>query len=327
MVKEFVYLGVRLQRRANIVVRQVWGIGERKFKDDFKRKLMIFDSLVKGMMLNGAELFGWAERAELERVQQKYIHWCLGLDYCTPGYIILEDKDRSSMEAGTLKHLIDRCQKVKRTELKEEEILEGRKNERVEKWLRFMDKQKRKISKEQIKEFRGNETNNFGDSLLDCVGSTQFDENEVQFPRTVPDEVISVYEVFVKEEPKDNIVTESVQIISSAPSSNDHQLIQSDLHNPMNLDTATIDSEVIKVESTVGKFLGKDALNYKILEQCIPTNDNNVVVYSHPITDGQSSSTTRLIDKDDIRSRLHFVKRLKRDGKTIKIWECGICMY
>ncbi|XP_015187537.1 PREDICTED: uncharacterized protein LOC107072270 [Polistes dominula] len=154
---------------------------------------------------------------------------------------------------------------------------------------------------------------------------TQYDENEVQFSRTVPDEVISVYEVFVKEEPKDDVLTESVQIISSAPSSNDHQLIQGDLHNSMNLDTIT-DTDIIKVESTVSKLLGKDALNYKILEQCNPTNDNNVVVYSHPpLNDGPSSSTTRLIDKDDIRSRLHFVKRLKRDGKTIKIWECGIC--
>lgn len=31
------------------------------------------------------------------------------------------------------------------------------------------------------------------------------------------------------------------------------------------------------------------------------------------------------VDKDDPRSRLHFVKYMKRDGKTIKIWECGIC--
>ena len=33
----------------------------------------------------------------------------------------------------------------------------------------------------------------------------------------------------------------------------------------------------------------------------------------------------KLIDKDDPRSRLHYVKYLKRDGKTLKIWECGIC--
>ena len=38
-----------------------------------------------------------------------------------------------------------------------------------------------------------------------------------------------------------------------------------------------------------------------------------------------SSASARLIDKDDPRSRLHYVKYLKRDGKTLKIWECGIC--
>ncbi|KAI4504658.1 hypothetical protein M0802_000208 [Mischocyttarus mexicanus] len=46
----------------------------------------------------------------------------------------------------------NRCQQVKRTELKEEEILQGRKNKRVEKWLRSVDKQRREASKEQTKE-------------------------------------------------------------------------------------------------------------------------------------------------------------------------------
>ncbi|XP_037791462.1 uncharacterized protein LOC119586810 isoform X1 [Penaeus monodon] len=31
------------------------------------------------------------------------------------------------------------------------------------------------------------------------------------------------------------------------------------------------------------------------------------------------------VDRDDPRSRLHFVKYMKREGKTIKVWECGIC--
>ncbi|KAK2582954.1 hypothetical protein KPH14_009012 [Odynerus spinipes] len=166
------------------------------------------------------------------------------------------------------------------------------------------------------------ETNNFEDTLADYVGSTQYDENEVQFPRPVQDEVISVYEVYVKEETEDSNARADLPIIPGLPSASDHQLIQSD---SMNMD-ANIDSEVIKVESTVGKLLGKDALKYKILEQCISTGDNNVVVYSHPVgPEGPSSSSNRLIDKDDIRSRLHFVKYLKRDGKTLKIWECGIC--
>ncbi|KAI4483424.1 hypothetical protein M0802_013408 [Mischocyttarus mexicanus] len=60
----------------------------------------MFDSLVKGVMLYGAKLFGWAERAELESVQQKYIRWCLGLDYCTPGYIILEETKRDKIRIG-----------------------------------------------------------------------------------------------------------------------------------------------------------------------------------------------------------------------------------
>ncbi|KAL2722726.1 zinc finger protein 148-like isoform X1 [Vespula squamosa] len=166
------------------------------------------------------------------------------------------------------------------------------------------------------------ETNNFEETLADYVGSTQYDENEIQFSRPVQDEVISVYEVYVKEETEDNNTRDDLPIIPSLSSSNDHQLIQGDTH-AMNMDTS-IDSEVIKVDSTVGKLLGKDALKYKILEQCISTNDNNVVVYSHPVTEGPSSSSTRMIDKDDIRSRLHFVKYLKRDGKTLKIWECGI---
>lgn len=55
-------------------------------------------------------------------------------------------------------------------------------------------------------------------------------------------------------------------------------------------------------------------------------NDESVVVYSHPMSES-GPSTTRLVDKDDPRSRLHFVKYLKRDGKTLKIWECGICKY
>jgi hypothetical protein len=64
----------------------------------------------------------------------------------------------------------------------------------------------------------------------------------------------------------------------------------------------------------------------QIFEQSVSAPGENVVVYPHPVAEGpSSSSTTRLIDKDDPRSRLHFVKYLKRDGKTLKIWECGIC--
>ncbi|CAK9828293.1 Fez family zinc finger protein 2 [Anthophora retusa] len=150
---------------------------------------------------------------------------------------------------------------------------------------------------------------------------TQYEDTQVQFTRPIPDEVISVYEVYVKEEAASSEGRNDVTVVPNLPSTNDHQLIQNDC---MNLDVA-IDSDVINIDSAVTKFLGKDAFKYKILDQSVNSTEDNVMVYSHPVVEGPSSSTTRLIDKDDPRSKLHFVKYLKRDGKTLKIWECGIC--
>ncbi|XP_031771363.1 uncharacterized protein LOC100871569 [Apis florea] len=150
---------------------------------------------------------------------------------------------------------------------------------------------------------------------------TQYEDSQVQFTRPIPDEVISVYEVYVKEETAGSEGRNDVTVVPSLPSTNDHQLIQGDC---MNLNVA-IDSEVINIDGAVTKFLGKDAFKYKILDQNVNSSNDNVMVYSHPVVEGPSSSSTRLIDKDDPRSKLHFVKYLKRDGKTLKIWECGIC--
>ena len=84
-------------KKANMVMRQVWGIAERKFKDDFKRRMMMFDSLVLGVMMYGIELIGWKESTEMERIRLKYIKWTLGLDRCTPGYIVLAETNREKI--------------------------------------------------------------------------------------------------------------------------------------------------------------------------------------------------------------------------------------
>ncbi|XP_072756885.1 uncharacterized protein [Anoplolepis gracilipes] len=159
-----------------------------------------------------------------------------------------------------------------------------------------------------------------GNLLQGYNWETQYDDPQVQFPRPIPDEVISVYEVYVKEESGPDSRNDTPSVSGLGCSAVDQQLIQDAC---MDLDVA-IDSEVINIDGTVTKLLGKDALRYKILEQNVNTPDENQV-YSHPVAEGSSSTTTRLIDKDDPRSRLHFVKYLKRDGKTLKIWECGIC--
>ena len=55
-------------KRANVVMKQVWEIWERKFQNDFKRRMMLFDYLVVGVTLYWIELFGCKERIECERI-------------------------------------------------------------------------------------------------------------------------------------------------------------------------------------------------------------------------------------------------------------------
>ncbi|KAH0818793.1 hypothetical protein GEV33_003998 [Tenebrio molitor] len=94
-VSEFKYLGytfneratVRAQvrevvRKANKVVGCVWGIGERMWGGEFGRRMMMFESM---------------EREEVERVQEKYLRWVLGVDRETPGYIVREECKRSKL--------------------------------------------------------------------------------------------------------------------------------------------------------------------------------------------------------------------------------------
>ena len=67
-------------KKANVVMRQIGGKEERKFNDEFKRKMVMFDCLVLRIMMHGIELIGWKESGEMERIQLKYIKSSLGLD-------------------------------------------------------------------------------------------------------------------------------------------------------------------------------------------------------------------------------------------------------
>jgi hypothetical protein len=109
-VSEFKYLGytfneratVRAQvrevvRKANKVVGCVWGIGERMWGGEFGRRMMMFESMVGSVLMYGAEIWGWKEREEVERVQEKYLRWVLGVDRETPGYIVREECKRSKL--------------------------------------------------------------------------------------------------------------------------------------------------------------------------------------------------------------------------------------
>jgi hypothetical protein len=47
------------EKKANKVVGCVWGIEERKWGGDFRRRMMMFESLIeKSILMYGAEIWG-----------------------------------------------------------------------------------------------------------------------------------------------------------------------------------------------------------------------------------------------------------------------------
>jgi len=108
-VQEYKYLGFvlnkngnhrdqikELARKGRIAAKKVWGLGERICRNDMKRRWNLFKYLVQSVMEYGAEVWGWDEKIELERIMMDYVRWMFGIEFCTPRYII-------SRELGLMK--------------------------------------------------------------------------------------------------------------------------------------------------------------------------------------------------------------------------------
>lgn len=80
-VKEVKYLGYVLQRngvqkaqikervrRAAAVMREIWGIGKKRFGKDWEKRIWLFDRLVWTVLGYGVEIWGWKERQRVERI-------------------------------------------------------------------------------------------------------------------------------------------------------------------------------------------------------------------------------------------------------------------
>jgi hypothetical protein len=108
-VSEFKYLGYtfneratdkahmrEIVRKANKVVgcTSVWEIGERKWGGDFRREMMMFESVLM--------YWEWKEQEEVKRVLEKYLRWVLRVDRKTPSYIASEEckKNKMRVKAG-----------------------------------------------------------------------------------------------------------------------------------------------------------------------------------------------------------------------------------
>ena len=82
--------------------------------------MRLFDALVGSTMTYGAEIWGWKRRDRIERMQERYIRWCLGVDYNTPGYAILMETGRRRIHDSASKKAMKF--EVKMTKCKEGSI-------------------------------------------------------------------------------------------------------------------------------------------------------------------------------------------------------------
>lgn len=113
-VKSYDYLGYRITRnntdnehvkqrvkKANMAMGAIWGIGERNFKGDIKWRVKLFDAVIKSILMYGVEIWGWKEWDMVEKVQERYLRWIIGVDRVTPGYVVREETKRRKLRIET----------------------------------------------------------------------------------------------------------------------------------------------------------------------------------------------------------------------------------
>ena len=114
IVREFTYLGYMLQEnngeekhvryiaaKARAILGKIWSIGERLCKEEWKKRMRLFEALVESIMMYGVEVWGWKGWEEIERVQDTYMKWILKAERTTPRHILHEETERYKMEVRT----------------------------------------------------------------------------------------------------------------------------------------------------------------------------------------------------------------------------------
>jgi hypothetical protein len=131
-------------KKANKVVGCVWGIVETKWGGDFRRRTKKFERMIVSILMYGAEMCGWTEQEEVEKVQEKYLKGVLGVDRETSRYIQGEQCKRNRLRV-----------KAGKTEAKIEDKMGGREECRIltECWRekkKNTEKEREKYSEKRI---------------------------------------------------------------------------------------------------------------------------------------------------------------------------------
>lgn len=76
-------------------LKETWSIGQRKFEDNFKLRMKMFDTLVLPGSIYGCEVFGRQEFEDLEILHRRYLKWTLGLRSSTRTSLLMYETKRT----------------------------------------------------------------------------------------------------------------------------------------------------------------------------------------------------------------------------------------
>ncbi|XP_043588299.1 uncharacterized protein LOC122570268 [Bombus pyrosoma] len=93
----------RRMKMFEALMKKTWSVGERIFKQDYERRMKMFEALVESVALFGAEIWGWNMEKSLDRIKRGYVKWILGLDRTTPNYILTEECKIEEIKVKALK--------------------------------------------------------------------------------------------------------------------------------------------------------------------------------------------------------------------------------
>jgi len=84
------------------------------FKENFERRMKMFQALAGSVALYGAEIWGWGGGERMDRL--KRMKWILGLDRGTPNYIVMEETKSEELRVEALSRAIKYEEKARQSE-------------------------------------------------------------------------------------------------------------------------------------------------------------------------------------------------------------------
>ena len=74
----------------------------RKVRGDFRRRMIMFNTMVKSICMYVVEILCIEKRKYIESIKERYLKNILGLERCTPGYLVREETkaEKIMVEAG-----------------------------------------------------------------------------------------------------------------------------------------------------------------------------------------------------------------------------------